>query len=59
MTRRLEISFAIDDGEPRTIALTGRDAWALSQLIRAGHRGCPTRSRNGRRRKAGGRRRDG
>jgi len=28
------------DGNPRTIAPTGRNAWALSELIREGKNGC-------------------
>lgn len=28
------------DGKHRTITLTGRNAWALSELIRAGKKGC-------------------
>lgn len=34
----LTLTVAIDDNAPVTI--TGRDAWALRELMRAGNRGC-------------------
>lgn len=39
MTERLTIHFRIlPDGKPQNVS--GRDAWALSELVRAGVRGC-------------------
>ena len=38
---RLHIAAEVIDGiETRTIELTGRDAWALASLVKAGARGC-------------------
>ena len=36
--KRLSCTFQADDG--RTFTATGRDAWALRELVRAGERGC-------------------
>lgn len=40
MTKRTPQAFVIGDLAGTIITLTGRDAWALSELIRAGKKGC-------------------
>lgn len=38
---RLHITAEVIDGiETRTVEMTGRDAWALAALVKAGARGC-------------------
>ncbi len=40
--KKLHIRAAVraDDGSERTFGVIGRNAWALENLIQAGHRGC-------------------
>ncbi len=37
---RIKIRFIVGDLAGRTLPLKGRDAWALSELVKAGKRGC-------------------
>ena len=41
MRERLTITAEIHDGiETRKVTITGRDAWALQELVKAGNSGC-------------------
>ena len=40
MTKRTLQTFIVGDLVGKTITLKGRDAWALSELIRTGEKGC-------------------
>lgn len=40
MTKRVSLTFHVGDLAGRTLPLKGRDAWALSELVKAGKRGC-------------------
>lgn len=40
MTRRVSQSFHVGDLAGQCLTLTGRDAWALSELVKAGKQGC-------------------
>lgn len=37
---RVIIKFIVGDHEGFSLVLTGRDAWALAELVRAGKKGC-------------------
>jgi hypothetical protein len=40
MAKRPSLSLAFEDDAGRRWSFTGRDAWALAELVRAGERGC-------------------
>lgn len=40
MTKRPSLELIFEDDAGRRLAFTGRDAWALAELVRAGERGC-------------------